>query len=636
MAEVRLPPWAQSMKEIFRAETISQFILSGAIHDLVPFASADKLEFLPLKRYLAEVLFDPFDVVVFYNRGQGITFPKGGEHFFAFLQVFDKWHGSSFAADAGVARDAAKSLESPGLLPRAPGPALELIDRFLGSVAAVARGGKKGAARSVAVVLDFAQFVAPRGESLYVSSEIGSNIIKILRWSDDPTIKAANVATVLLAESLTDLHEALVENPYSAKVFIPLPDRAELQEYVTELVRTEPEFAALSEAPVGVLAEKLVGLSRVNVKGLVLRAVRNKAPITLKYLTRVKKELIEKEAAGRLEFIESKRTLDDVAGHVEAKKWLREDARLMKQGIAQALPMGYLITGRIGTGKTYLVECFAGECGIPFVALKNFREKWVGATEGNLEKIFQILHALGQVVVFVDEADQMTGKRGGGDSDSGLSGRVYGMLAAEMANTENRGRILWIFATSRPDLVEVDLKRQGRLDVHIPLFPPVDEAEKRELFLAMARKLKTGLKAEELPPLPFAGPVSGNELEGLLVRAYRQYMLLTAGEPAGEGPPAPAAAGDGPGGFPLGTGTAASAIPPTPGDPAAPPKTLAQILAETVREFRPSAHTARLELMDLLAVKECTDERFLPERFRTLDPAAVDRRLEELLRLIPS
>ena len=66
----------------------------------------------------------------------------------------------------------------------------------------------------------------------------------------------------------------------------------------------------------------------------------------------------------------------------------------------------------------------------------------------------------------------MTGKREGDGGDSGLSGRVYGMLAKEMSDTRNRGKILWVFATSRPDLLEVDLKRQGRLDVHIPLFPP--------------------------------------------------------------------------------------------------------------------------------------------------------------------
>ncbi len=150
--------------------------------------------------------------------------------------------------------------------------------------------------------------------------------------------------------------------------------------------------------------------------------------------------------------------------------------------------MGYLIAGRIGTGKTFLVQCWAGELGIPCVVFKNFRDRWVGATESNLEKIFAVLRALGQVVVFVDEADQAAGKREGGDGDSGLSGRVYSMLAKEMSDTRNRGRIIWVFATSRPDLLEVDLKRQGRLDVHIPLFPPETPQEREALLLAIAQE----------------------------------------------------------------------------------------------------------------------------------------------------
>ena len=66
----------------------------------------------------------------------------------------------------------------------------------------------------------------------------------------------------------------------------------------------------------------------------------------------MRKELIEKEAGGLVEFIESDRTLDDVAGHVEAKAWLREDVELLRRGEVRALPMGYLLCGRIGTGKT--------------------------------------------------------------------------------------------------------------------------------------------------------------------------------------------------------------------------------------------------------------------------------------------
>jgi hypothetical protein len=169
------------------------------------------------------------------------------------------------------------------------------------------------------------------------------------------------------------------------------------------------------------------------------------------------------------------------------------------------------------------------------------------------------------------------------------------MLAKEMSDTRNRGKILWLFATSRPDLVEVDLKRQGRLDVHIPLFPPEGPDEKRALFLAMARKLKLQLAPEELPELPFSEPLSGNELEGILVRAYREFAL----QPEGEGA-----------------------------------RSLPQILAEVARGFRPSAHTERLELMDLLAVKECTDVRFLPARFQELGLPQLEARIAELRRRV--
>ena len=47
-----------------------------------------------------------------------------------------------------------------------------------------------------------------------------------------------------------------------------------------------------------------------------------------------------------------------------------------------------------------------------------------------------------------------------------------------------------------------------------------------------------------------------------------------------------------------------------------PQRPLREILAEVLQEIRPSAHRLKLEYMDLVAVKECTDSRFLPERFR--------------------
>jgi SpoVK/Ycf46/Vps4 family AAA+-type ATPase len=78
----------------------------------------------------------------------------------------------------------------------------------------------------------------------------------------------------------------------------------------------------------------------------------------------------------------------------------------------------------MGTGKTFVAEAFAKECGLTTIKLKNFRSKWVGATEGNLEKILNVIRAIGQVVVIIDEGDRAFGNTSDGDGDGGTSSRV--------------------------------------------------------------------------------------------------------------------------------------------------------------------------------------------------------------------
>lgn len=596
MANDALANWAQEMRQVFRSGTTSQFILHGNIFDLQPAPDGQgEIQYISLRRFLTEVMFAPFDVVLVYDRGKGIRVRKGGDHFHRFLKAFDTFQGTSWAALPDAGPDKMESLDLSGLLPREPKRALELIDRFLRAGLARTRivDGKAVAdPLKVAVLIDYAHYIAPAGEPLYMG-DLSQSLIQIMDWSSDPAITGAFVATVLITENLSDLNGLLVENPYCCKIQVPLPSVAALGQYISARTAATLDFDTLCEVPREELPGRIVGLSLVNARNLIQRALALGEKITVKYLLKVKKEAIEREAFGKLEFLESSRTLDDVAGHVQAKAWLRQDAALMRRGRTQAIPMGYLLTGRIGTGKTYLVQCLAGEVGIPCVELKNFRDKWVGATEGNLEKVFSVLHALGQVIVFVDEADQATGRRGSSEGDSGLSGRIYGMLAKEMSDTNNRGKILWIFATSRPDLVEVDLKRQGRLDVHIPLFPPDDAESRKGLMVGMARKLKMDISPEDLPVLPDNDQIGGNEMEGFLMRALRDFETQ-----------------------------------PEDGQKRA----LKDILADAVAEFRPSAHTERLEFMDLLAVKECTDARFLPQRFRSLSMAQVNERIEALKR----
>jgi ATPase family associated with various cellular activities (AAA) len=572
-----LPAWAGEMRDLFRSGSAAQFLLHGSVFDVVPHNG----RLLSVPTFLEQVMFASYDVVLRYDRSRGVRATRGADDWGDWLQN-------------ALGRDAATQT-----LTREPGSALELIDRYLlRTLNLQALPGGGGKPKRIAVIIEFAEFVVPRGDAIQLGGPFAANTVKVLGWANDPAVVQSNIVTVLVSEGLHDLNSLIVENPHAAALHVPLPNEADMLAYVSALSTTQfPDLAAKSDVPLETLGTRLTGLSRVGARTAIALALGNDRRITSAWLAEIKKDLIEREGQGLLDFVESPFTLDHVAGHDAVKTWLREDTELLKRGALRALPMGYLISGRIGTGKTFLVQCWAGELGIPCVVFKNFRDRWVGATESNLEKIFAILRALGQVVVFVDEADQAAGKREGGDGDSGLSGRVYSMLAKEMSDTRNRGRIIWVFATSRPDLLEVDLKRQGRLDVHIPLFPPETPHEREALLLAIARKLKFPLAAGDLPPFAEGVTLGGNELEGVLVRALRVHELSAA-------------------------------------SPDAPKRPIKDVLVELLSEVRPNPHTRKLEYMDLVAVKECTDVRFLPPRFRDLTPEQLETWIDELKRFV--
>src|SRR5262245_34428202 len=216
-----------------------------------------------------------------------------------------------------------------------------------------------------------------------------------------------------------------------------------------------------------------------------------------------------------------------MVGHEPVKQRLREDAQLLKRGESETLPMGYLVCGAVGTGKTFLAQCMAGEIGVPCLILKNFRSKYVGETEGNLERVLSVLRAMGPVVVIVDEADAALGDRGQ-EGDSGTSSRVFSMIAAQMGDTRYRGKILWMLLTCRPDLLPIDLKRQGRAKVHIPMFYPAEQEKIRGMFVVMAKKLGASLAIEDVPEIPQRGKLSGADIEGMVGRALRRSLLSGA------------------------------------------------------------------------------------------------------------
>ncbi|MCA8959051.1 MAG: ATP-binding protein [Planctomycetes bacterium] len=570
------PEWARRLAELYFSGTTSAFVLTGNIFDPIAVGEGDQQRFDHLPSFLAEQLFGSWDLVFHYDLAGGLRCMAGSdsERLREMVALANRKYGDFQA----IPRDPAKTLT------------------FLDKVVRKNLMAKEGEQVSMALVLDHASYIVPRAEPGQLSIPASTNLVTLVNWATSPYVKRLNMAVILVDPTLAALNDRLTGNAHVATIEIAMPTREERSSFLTVTDRALG-LAKFSDYGIDELAELTAGISLSDLDTMVRSAKEAGRRLDAGLFRSLKKRLLERQAEGLLEFIEPRWTLEMVVGHEAAKRRLSEDAQLLGKGLLDTLPMGYLLCGPVGTGKSFLAQCTSGSLGVPCVVLKNFRSKYVGETEGNLEKVLSVLRAMGPVVVIIDEADAMLGDRGA-DGDSGTSSRVFAMIAAQMGDTRYRGRILWMLLTCRPDLLPIDLKRQGRAEVHIPMFYPTEESEIRDLFVVLAKKLGATLRPEDVPPIPHVGDLSGADIEGIVGRAQRAAILASHRD-GGEGAKA---------------------------------RITKEILDQAVGQFMPSTQSLERKLQETAAIVECTDREFLPPSIaKQLEEAGGRAKLQERL-----
>ncbi len=494
MADTRtLPIWADDLRRRYLRGEASIFLLHGNVYDMV--ISGGRT--LTLTDFLGTVLLkDSKETIAVYNVATGIRFLKRPKD------------------DITNMDELLLSTEKPRVL--------AAIERLL-------MGGSR-----TAVILEYAEVLAPAGDPSFQSDGDRAAVVTLHRWSFLPEIERSDNVVILIAENLAELSPKLVSNPKVAVVDIPMPDRdtrktaaaladkalseKETDRYaeITAGLKTIQILSILTPPPAsetetrdreafisGILvggtdvperahklAQLTAGMSRDEITKLLAPGATPIAQVEAdradharqevdRLIARRKREIIERECFGLVEFVEPQHGFEVVGGMEEVKKDLSVIAASIRDGQTQRVPMGVLFTGPMGTGKTFVAEAFAKECGLTTIKLKNFRSKWVGATEGNLEKILNVIRAIGQVVVIIDEGDRAFGNTDG-DGDGGTSSRVIARIKEFMSDTTNRGRILFLVMTNRPDKLDVDseARRPPRPQDPVPLF--ADAGRSRE------------------------------------------------------------------------------------------------------------------------------------------------------------
>jgi ATP-dependent 26S proteasome regulatory subunit len=436
--------------------------------------------------------------------------------------------------------------------------------------------------------MDYAESVVPSGDFIRLTEENRYCLVTLSRWANDPILTIGDITVILLTENLSDISPRLVSSPATVKVGVPFPDEKlrasflRFKEGMGQLILDRglnPERVAAATS----------GLNLMNLNRLVLESGETKTPLSQEYLRQRKKEIIENEAAGLLEFMDTVHDLSYVSGHDFVKKRFKSAARAIKLGRLDVLPMGYLLSGPVGTGKSFMVSAFAGEIGIPMVKFRNFRSKWQGESESNLEKALTILKVMSPVAVMIDEADAFLGDRDQ-EGDAGTSNRVFAQIASFMGNTEYRGKIIWFLITCRPDLIPIDLKRQGRAEEHLALFYPESDREREALFDTLVRKLDLSIRKFPVTDLfkKFHHEFSGADLEAVLIRAKLRAAMEDRSFVNRED------------------------------------------MEEVMGDFIPAAYPHEIELQNLVAVLECTSKEMIPRRFRNLERTKLVNTIQEL------
>ncbi len=578
-----LPAWADALRTRYLAGESSLFLVHGNVRDLQPWTDAGGITtWVPLRTFLARFLGRTRDRVLTWSASEGLSATTA----VALAPPDDGTERGRALSPPAPARDDAgallRHLNTRRLLRGEP-ERLELPTRPAEVLALVEEVVTDAGGRS-AVLLDYVETLAPAGAFAHLSENDRANIVTLQRLGGDPAFLASDNLLVLVTESLPDLSPRLAASPHVAALEVPYPDTGTRRAYLAAQDLSGVDLVLDLEA----LARVTAGLTLTQIRGVLRMARQGGTPLDFAAVNTRKKAFIEQSCAGLVELVAPEHGFEAVGGMDGVKEELTRVAGAIRAGERGRVPMGVLFVGPMGTGKTYVAEAFARESGLTCLKLKGFRDRWVGSTEANLERVLGLIDALGYVLLVIDEADRSLGS--GGDSDGGTSSRVIARLKEFMSDTRHRGRVLVVMMTNRPDKIDVDLKRPGRLDVKIPFFFPETESERTAIARASARKGGIRLAPDADPATVARGTAgrSAAEIESVVLAAAN-FAAWDHREEV------------------------------TTAD-----------LERAVQDGVPSRDTRMLDYMELLAVFEASSRRMLPPRYQGMPTDEVQARLDGL------
>lgn len=421
----------------------------------------------------------------------------------------------------------------------------EIVHKFYGESEAHLRNIFEEASRNAPAIIfiDEIDSVAPKRAT--VQGEVEKRIVATLLSLMDG-LKARGKLVVIGATNMPELLDPALRRPgrFDREISIGIPDRNGRLKILEIHTRGMPlasdvSLETLADITHGYVGADLEALAR-EAAMICLRQAMEKGDITLEEVPFEVIELLEVTQAhflGAFNEVEPSAIREvsieptnvhwtDVGGLEEVKRILRETVewplkygRLFEK--ARLKPAkGILLAGPPGTGKTLIAKALATESQVNFISIKGpeLISKWIGESEKGIREMFKKAKAAAPCILFFDEIDSITPKRGSGTGDSGVMGRTISQFLTEIDGLEELRGIMVLGATNRMDLIDPALLRPGRFDHIIELGLPELQA-REEIFKihTQRRPIDNGVDIKELARV--ANGKSGAEIELLCRQA---------------------------------------------------------------------------------------------------------------------
>ncbi len=381
----------------------------------------------------------------------------------------------------------------------------EIMNKYYGETEARLRDiFKEAKEKSPSIIfIDEIDAIAPKREEAY--GDVEKRVVAQLLALMDGLTDRGNVI-VLGATNRPDSVDPALRRPgrFDREIEISVPNADERFDILQIHTRGMPNS---NDVDLKTLASELHGYTGADIKSLcreaAMKTIRRYLPeidlenekIPAKILEAMDVKLVDYynamheviPTAMREFYVErSKVFWNDVGGLNDVKRILEDNLivamndpkKFLDMGIKP--PKGALLYGPPGCGKTLLARALATESGGNMIIVRGpeILSKWVGESEKAIREIFRKAKASSPCVIVFDELDSFAKLKSG--EEHGISETVLSQLLTEMEEGTT-SRVVVIGITSRPDLIENSMLRNGRLDLPIYIQPP-DEKGRHDII----------------------------------------------------------------------------------------------------------------------------------------------------------